>query len=116
MVGVGGLVGYHFSRNPTTAGTPNEKGLNIADNTVPWKVSGVENSDRNNYKYKYHPGGDYRNAPRQAPSALNSVIVPGVTLPKVSAVVSSRLWRVLNCDRACMRSSTSMGRTIIRRA
>jgi hypothetical protein len=33
-------------------------------------------------RYKYHPGGDPRNAPKEAPSALHSVIVPNVNLPK----------------------------------
>ena len=33
-------------------------------------------------KYQYHPGGDPKNPPRDAPSALNSVVVPNVTLPK----------------------------------
>jgi hypothetical protein len=33
-------------------------------------------------KYQYHPGGDHKAAPKEAPSALNSVVVPNVTLPK----------------------------------
>jgi hypothetical protein len=32
---------------------------------------------------RYHPGGDPRNPPKDAPSALHSVIVPNVNLPKV---------------------------------
>lgn len=32
-------------------------------------------------KYKYHPGGDTSAEPRDAPSALNSVVVPNVKLP-----------------------------------
>ncbi|KAI4175094.1 MAG: hypothetical protein LQ343_001855 [Gyalolechia ehrenbergii] len=34
------------------------------------------------FKYQYHPGGDPNKAPKKAPSALNSVIIPNVTLPK----------------------------------
>lgn len=34
-------------------------------------------------KYKYHPGGNPANEPRDAPSAVNTVIIPDVTLPKV---------------------------------
>lgn len=33
-------------------------------------------------KYKYHPGGDPGNEPRDAPSALNVVVVPNVTLSR----------------------------------
>jgi hypothetical protein len=33
-------------------------------------------------KYKYHPGGDPSKAPRDAPSALNSVVIPKVTVSK----------------------------------
>ena len=32
---------------------------------------------------RYHPGGDPRNPPKDAPSAMHSVIVPNVNLPKV---------------------------------
>jgi hypothetical protein len=42
---------------------------------MPWE-SGSEG------KYKYHPGGDASQEPRDAPSALNTVIVPNVTLPR----------------------------------
>lgn len=48
----------------------------MADNSHPWE-SGTSG------KYQYHPGGDRTRAPRDAPSALHSVIVPEVNLPKV---------------------------------
>lgn len=35
------------------------------------------------YKYQYHPHGDQSQPLRNAPSALNTVIVPNVTLPAV---------------------------------
>lgn len=35
------------------------------------------------YKYQYHPHGDKNQPLRDAPSALNTVIVPNVTLPAV---------------------------------
>lgn len=44
-----------------------------------------------NFKYQYHPGGDPNTQPKDAPSALHSVIVPNVNLPKVSAASCSRL-------------------------
>lgn len=45
---------------------------------MPWESEGGEG------KYSYHPGGDTSNAPKDAPSAVNVVIVPNVTLPKVN--------------------------------
>ena len=34
-------------------------------------------------KYQYHPGGDPSAPPKDAPSAVNVVVVPNVNLPKV---------------------------------
>lgn len=42
---------------------------------MPWEGSATG-------KYQYHPGGDPNVAPKDAPSALNTVIIPNVTLPK----------------------------------
>lgn len=60
-------------RNPTNATSENP--VHIAKDGMPWESEGAG-------KYKYHPGGDARSEPRDAPSALNVVIVPKVTLPK----------------------------------
>lgn len=48
-------------------------------------------------KYQYHPHGDKTQAVRDAPSALNTVIVPNVTLPKVFTTSTSCHpgWRLL---------------------
>lgn len=47
---------------------------------MPWhNVS----EDGKMYKYQYHPHGDKNQALRAAPSAMNTVIVPNVTLPEV---------------------------------
>lgn len=54
----------------------------MAEGTMPWQV---DDKDGSNFKYQYHPGGDPKKAPKNAPSALHSVIVPNVNLPKVSA-------------------------------
>lgn len=43
---------------------------------MPWE------GDASGGKYKYHPGGDLNQEPKEAPSALNVVVVPNVTLPK----------------------------------
>jgi len=58
---------------------------------MPWE-SGSEG------KYQYHPGGDTSAAPKDAPSALNVVIVPNVKLTKVrgDALMHARL--VLKAD------------------
>ncbi|KAL8980558.1 MAG: hypothetical protein Q9177_005844 [Variospora cf. flavescens] len=69
MTGAFGLAGYHF--------------VSMAEGTMPWQKSSAKGDDKNDhYKYQYHPGGDKNKAVKNAPSALNSVIVPNVTLPK----------------------------------
>ena len=56
----------------------------MAEGTMPWQVeSSKGNNPDEHFKYQYHPGGDRSKAPKDAPSALNSVIVPNVNLPKV---------------------------------
>jgi hypothetical protein len=52
---------------------------------MPW-----EGDSAGEGKYKYHPGGDMDNAPKDAPSAINVVVVPDVTLPKVWTVLYHR--------------------------
>lgn len=47
---------------------------------MPWE--GVS-EDGKVYKYQYHPHGDKSQPLRAAPSAMNTVIVPNVTLPAV---------------------------------
>lgn len=46
---------------------------------MPWE----RDDDGKVYKYQYHPHGDTSQPLRNAPSALNTVIVPNVTLPAV---------------------------------
>jgi hypothetical protein len=70
-----GHVLTHPARSPTSGSS--ERSVAEAENSKPWEAGGGEG------KYQYHPGGD-TNAPRKdAPSALNTVIIPNVTLPKV---------------------------------
>ncbi|KAI9689140.1 MAG: hypothetical protein M1822_000878 [Bathelium mastoideum] len=65
--------GYYFSTKPTSA---------VSENPVP-KVPGSEPwNTGGSGKYQYHPGGDSSQGKKEAPSALNVVIVPDVTLPK----------------------------------
>lgn len=58
--------------------------MNVAPGTMPWQAeSSKGDAARQDFKYQYHPRGDPRNPPKDAPSALHSVIVPNVNLPKV---------------------------------
>lgn len=60
----------------------------MAHNTMPWQSEASKGDKaRDKFKYKYHPGGDPTKPAKEAPSALNSVVVPNVTLPKVSGTV-----------------------------
>ena len=52
----------------------------IAPESMPWQTDRDGNKD---FKYQYHPGGDTSKPLKEAPSALNVVIVPDVNLPKV---------------------------------
>lgn len=79
MSGAFGLVGWHFSRNPTSSSS--ENAVSKAPNSEPWNTG----SDA---KYQFHPGGDTSKPKKDAPSALNEVIVPNVNLPKVCLVFS----------------------------
>lgn len=56
---------------------------------MPWhKVS----EDGKIYKYQYHPHGDKSQPVRAAPSAMNTVIVPNVTLPEVRFSPDGTQW------------------------
>lgn len=59
---------------PTSA-TSEDTAIKVAN--MPWQGSSQSG------KYQYHPDGNPANAPKDAPSALHSVIVPNVSLPKV---------------------------------
>ncbi|KAL6813267.1 hypothetical protein GGI42DRAFT_314047 [Trichoderma sp. SZMC 28013] len=71
MVAALGGAGFYFGRSPTHA--TSESPVNVA--SMAWEGEGQG-------KYKYHPGGDPNATPRDAPSALNVVIIPNVTAPK----------------------------------
>ena len=57
-------------------GMNSEARVVTAHESEPWK------SGRSSI-YQYHPGGDVTAEPRDAPSALNTHIIPDVNLPKV---------------------------------
>ncbi|KAK2067433.1 hypothetical protein P8C59_001173 [Phyllachora maydis] len=66
--------GFYFGRSPTKS--TSEQKVPIAKGGMPWENGSGEG------KYQYHPGGDTSRAPKDAPSAVNVVIIPDVTLPK----------------------------------
>ena len=72
------LLTWSSGHKPTSASS--ESKVSIAEGTMPWQM---DNSNKDDFKYQYHPGGDKSKAPKDAPSALNTVIVPNVNLPKV---------------------------------
>ena len=80
-----GLLAEHLSpgRKPTSSSS--EAPVSMAEGTMPWQSSKAKGDAKQNehFKYQYHPGGDASKAPKDAPSALHSVIVPNVTLTKV---------------------------------
>lgn len=69
----------YFGKKPTSV--TSESNVRIGDSAMPWER---EDEGGKIYKYQYHPHGDESQGLRAAPSALNTVIVPNVTLPKVS--------------------------------
>ncbi|KAK4155153.1 hypothetical protein C8A00DRAFT_32046 [Chaetomidium leptoderma] len=66
--------GYYFGRSPTQS--TSESTVPLAKNSMPWET------DATHGKYQYYPGGDSSAAPKDAPSAVNVVVVPDVELPK----------------------------------
>lgn len=83
MSGAFGLAGYYFGRKPTSA--TSEAEISVANSSMPWQIDDHDHEDESqHFKYRYHPRGDKTAAPKNAPSALNTVIIPNVTLPKVS--------------------------------
>jgi len=73
MTGAAILGGWHFSRNPTSSTSENK--ILQAPDSEPWKTG-------NEAKYQYHPHGDPSRERKDAPSALNEVVIPNVNLPK----------------------------------
>jgi hypothetical protein len=81
MSGAFGLAGFYFGRKPTSA--TSEAEISVANSSMPWQVDHDHDDHSKHFKYQYHPKGDRSQAPRNAPSALNTVVIPNVTLPKV---------------------------------
>ncbi|POS76185.1 hypothetical protein DHEL01_v205414 [Diaporthe helianthi] len=71
MVAAFGGAGLYFGRSPTSS-TSEQK---VPHAGSPWETGGQG-------KYQYYPGGDTSAEPKEAPSAVNTVVVPNVNLPK----------------------------------
>ena len=56
----------------------------MAKNSMPWETG-------SSGKYQYHPGADASAAPKDAPSAVNVVVVPNVNLPQVYTTPSDTM-------------------------
>ncbi|KIV82953.1 hypothetical protein PV11_05015 [Exophiala sideris] len=80
MCGAFALAGFYFGRKPTSA--VSEAEVSVANSSMPWQVDHDHEDESKHFKYQYHPKGDTSQAPKNAPSALNVVVVPNVTLPK----------------------------------
>ena len=91
----------------------------MAAGTMPWQVeSSKGNNADEHFKYQYHPGGDKSKAPKDAPSALHSVIVPNVNLPKVCSYYCVQFATFLRSwlnyrDSHCMINTTNGERMVI---
>ncbi|KAJ4386686.1 hypothetical protein N0V93_009584 [Gnomoniopsis smithogilvyi] len=72
MVAALGGAGFYFGRTPTSS-TSEQK---VPHAGMPWETGSGEG------KYSYYPGGDRNAEPKEAPSAVNVVVVPDVNLPK----------------------------------
>jgi hypothetical protein len=75
-------------RKPTSS--TSEAHVSIAKDSKPWQTAS-EAKPEGDFKYKYHPGGNPANSPKEAPSAMHSVIIPNLNLPKV-CLESSLAW------------------------
>ncbi|EAS35085.1 uncharacterized protein CIMG_00439 [Coccidioides immitis RS] len=80
MAGAFGLAGWYFGRSPTTV--TSESNIRIGESAMPWEVDEKDVEAQGNFKYQYHPHGDKNKPLKSAPSALNEVVIPNVTLPK----------------------------------
>jgi hypothetical protein len=91
MSGAFGLAGFYFGRKPTSA--TSEAEISVANSSMPWQVDHDHDDHSKHFKYQYHPKGDRSQTPRNAPSALNTVVIPNVTLPKVGSLDISTTGR-----------------------
>lgn len=117
-----------YTERPRTGRTPTSSTSEqkVPHAGMPWETGSGEG------KYSYYPGGDRNAEPKEAPSAVNVVVVPDVNLPKVRSFPdcdegaltleqgilarSANGGCIANVDsRSCTRSTTSGARTDTKR-
>ncbi len=94
MIAALGGAGFYFGKIAHWPLSGREASLDVADKSIaagrsptkstsetPVTISSRPWEGEGEGKYKYHPGGDLSKEPKDAPSALNVVVVPNVTLP-----------------------------------
>ena len=82
MAGAFGIAGWYLGSSPTTV--TSESNIRIGESAMPWNTKDDDDHEgKEFYKYRYHPHGDKSKELKEAPSALNEVVIPNVTLPKV---------------------------------
>ncbi|KAK2817678.1 hypothetical protein FQN49_007970 [Arthroderma sp. PD_2] len=80
MAGAFGIVGWYLGSTPTSVSS--ESNVRVGESgSMPWEVEEKDSESKGNFKYRYHPHGDKSQPLKEAPSALNEVIIPNVTLP-----------------------------------
>jgi hypothetical protein len=115
MSGAFGLAGFYFGRKPTSA--TSQADVSVAESSMPWQVDHDDHDDHSkHFKYQYHPKGDRSQSPKNAPSALNTVVIPNVTLPKVRTTAESVQHVCLTPRRSYTTCSTNGARMTTRRS
>ena len=82
------LTWYNLGRKPTSS--TSEAHVSIAKDSKPWQTAS-EAKPEGDFKYKYYPGGNPANPAKEAPSAMHSVVIPNLNLPKV-CLENSLVW------------------------
>jgi len=70
------MINHHCPPAATPTSPSSEQKIAKVPNSEPWKT-------QSEAMYQYYPGGNPNAPKKDAPSALNEVIIPNVNLPKV---------------------------------
>jgi hypothetical protein len=81
------ILTFEIVQSPTGS---DYSGVAEVKNSAPWEQDGSSG------KFKYYVKGDPNQGVKDHPSALNTVIIPNVTLPKVKELPSD-----IGVERAC---------------
>ncbi|KAI1427209.1 hypothetical protein F5Y12DRAFT_712262 [Xylaria sp. FL1777] len=86
-----GGAGLYFGRSPTSS--TSEAPVGVAKSGMPWETGASEG------KYRYHPGGDGAVEPKDAPSAVNVVVIPDRLHDKYNKWGKDLLFELESCLR-----------------